>query len=145
MALTHTDVWAQSTTGSIQGTVKDGAGAPVPGANVKAHDATTNLTQTAATGEDGVFVVPQLPPGSYTITVEKIGFRKFTKTGVILSAADRLSAGTFTLDVGEVSEEITVNADAGQLQIQSESANAPRSSPARRFAIWRSTGATCSI
>ena len=120
-ALTHIQVLAQSTTGSIQGTVKDRASAPIPGARVTAHDAATNITQTGTTGEDGVFVVPQLPPGRYTVTVEKAGFRKFTKTGVILSAADRLSAGTFTLEIGEVTEEITVTADAGALQIQSES------------------------
>ena len=78
-ALIHTDVCAQSTAGSIQGTVKDRTGDPIPGASVTAHDAATNITQTAVTGEDGVFVVPQLPPGNYTITVEKAGFKKFSR------------------------------------------------------------------
>src|SRR5262245_23416604 len=112
---------AQSTSGSIGGVVKDRNGAPVAGARITVNDSMTNITQMAESKDDGGFVVPQLPPGSYTITVEKTGFRKFTKTGVVLSAADRLSAGTFMLDIGEVSDEVTVTADAGQLQIQSES------------------------
>jgi hypothetical protein len=112
---------AQSTSGSISGTVKDRTGAPIPGAAVIVTDPATNVRQSAMTKEDGVFVAPQLPPGNYMITVERAGFKKFTKTGVVLSAADRLSAGTFILDIGEVADEITVTADAGELQIQSES------------------------
>lgn len=112
---------AQSTTGSISGAVRDKTGAPIPGAVVNIVDAATSVRQTATTDNDGQFIVPQLPPGNYVITVEKPGFKKLTKTGIALSAADRLNAGSFTLDVGEVAEEVTVTADAGELQLQSES------------------------
>jgi len=56
----------QSTSGSITGTVKDGAGAPVPGANVLVTNPATNLTRKVTTNSAGVFTVTQLPPGNKT-------------------------------------------------------------------------------
>jgi carboxypeptidase family protein/TonB-dependent receptor-like protein len=110
----------QSTSGSITGTVKDGAGAPVPEANVLITNPATNLTRKATTNSAGVFTVPQLPPGNYTVAVEKAGFKKFEKTNIALSAIDLVNAGDFTLDVGAVTDTVTVLADAGQIQIQSQ-------------------------
>ena len=116
-----TVTFGQSTSGSINGTVKDPGGALVPGATVTVTNPATSITQTAVTADDGGFSVPQLPPGNYTITIEKDGFKKLDKTDVILSAADRLNAGDFVLEVGAIGETVTVQADAGQLQIKSES------------------------
>jgi len=113
--------FGQSTTGSISGTVKDSSGAPIPGATVTVTNPENSVSQQAMTEEDGVFVAPQLPPGTYTISVEKAGFKKLEKKEVILSAADRLSAGTFVLEVGAVTETVSIVADAGQLSVQSES------------------------
>ncbi|HEY6402201.1 MAG TPA: carboxypeptidase regulatory-like domain-containing protein, partial [Blastocatellia bacterium] len=110
----------QSTSGSITGTVKDGAGAPVPEANVLITNPATNLTRKATTNSAGVFTVPQLPPGNYTVAVEKAGFKKFEKTNIALSAIDLVNAGDFTLDVGAVTDTVTVSADAAQIQIQSQ-------------------------
>lgn len=111
----------QSTSGSITGTVKDASGAVVPGANIALISRADNSSQQAITNEEGVFIYPQVRPGNYTITVEKEGFQKIEKTNVILSTGDRLSAGEFTLQVGEVSTTVTVSADSGQLQIKTES------------------------
>ena len=110
----------QSTSGSITGTVKDGAGAPVPDANVMVTNPATNLTRKVTTNGAGVFTATQLPPGNYTIAVEKGGFKKFEKTNVILNAIDLVNAGDFTLDVGAVTDTVTVTADAGRMEIQSE-------------------------
>ena len=79
------------------------------------------MSRTAQSGALGSFVFTQLPPGTYTIAVELSGFKKVEKSSVILSVASRVNAGDFVLDVGNVTETITVEADAGRMQIQTES------------------------
>src|SRR5262245_59852873 len=87
----------QVTSGTIFGTVKDQSGAVVPNASVIVNNGATGVSRTVATNESGGFVVPNLPPGTYTITVSAEGFKKAEQTGVILSAADRLGVGDFVL------------------------------------------------
>ena len=79
------------------------------------------MTRTIQTSDQGDFVVPNLPPANYTITVEAPGFKKLDKQDIHLSAADRLNAGIFVLTVGATAEAVTVTADAGELQLQSNS------------------------
>jgi Carboxypeptidase regulatory-like domain/TonB-dependent Receptor Plug Domain len=110
----------QSTSGSITGTVKDSAGAPVPDANVLVTIPATNLKRKVTSNSAGVFIATQLPPGNYTIAVEKAGFKKFEKTNIILNAIDLINAGDFTLDVGAVTDTVTVSAEAARIEIQSE-------------------------
>src|ERR1700682_1481730 len=62
--------------GAVRGTVTDQSGAAVPEAVVTARNINTGLTQSAQTGVDGVYNVPYLPVGDYSITTEKVGFRK---------------------------------------------------------------------
>ena len=107
--------------GSISGTVKDVQGAAVPGATVTLVNPANNVAQTATTNEDGVFIYPQVQPSTYTISVEKAGFKKVEKSNVVLSTGDRLNAGDFVLEIGEVAETVQVTADAAQLQIRTES------------------------
>ncbi|HKQ78812.1 MAG TPA: carboxypeptidase regulatory-like domain-containing protein [Blastocatellia bacterium] len=110
----------QSTSGSITGTVKDGAGAPVPDANVMVTNPATNLTRKVTTNSAGIFTAAQLPPGNYTIAVEKTGFKKLEKTNIMLNAIDLVNAGDFTLDVGAVTDTVTVSAETARIEIQSE-------------------------
>src|SRR5262245_4302052 len=112
--------FAQSA-GSITGTVKDANGSAVAGATVSLVNSAGSVAHTVTTNEDGIFVSPQLPPGAYVIKVEKSGFKKVEKTNVILTTGDKLNAGDFTLSVGEVTEAVQIQADAGQLQIKTES------------------------
>src|SRR5262245_4237848 len=107
--------------GSITGQVKDSSGASVAGASVRIVNPANSVSRTATTDAGGIFVAPQLPPGAYTISVEKQGFKKVEKSNVVLSALDKLNAGDFTLEVGQVSEAVQIQADAGQLQIKTES------------------------
>jgi Carboxypeptidase regulatory-like domain/TonB-dependent Receptor Plug Domain len=111
----------QSTTGAVSGLIKDNNGAVVSDAVITIMNPATNFSRTIRTNSEGVFSAPQLPPGNYTITVEKNGFKKIEKKDVILNAAAFLNAGEFTLEVGQVSETVTVTAAAAQLEIQSES------------------------
>ena len=112
---------AQVTSGTIFGSVKDPSGAYVPNADVTVRSAATGVTRTVTTNAEGGFVVPNLLPGTYTIAVNASGFKKQEKTGVQLSAADRLNAGEIMLTVGGAENTVTVEADAAELQLQSHS------------------------
>jgi hypothetical protein len=116
-----TMVFAQSS-GSITGTVKDSSGAAVPGATVTIANPAQAVSRTTTTNAEGVFVAPQLPPGTYSITVELRGFKKAEKSQVILTTGSKINVGELILVVGDVTETVTVQADIGQLQIQTESA-----------------------
>jgi len=118
--LTATTGLGQSTSGSITGTVKDNNGAPIADATVKIINPATSATRQVSTNHAGVFNAAQLQPGVYTVSVEKSGFKKLEKTGIVLNAIDLVNAGDFTLDVGAVSDTVTVTADAGRIEIQSE-------------------------
>lgn len=111
----------QVTSGSIFGDVKDTTGAVVSGATVTVTSPQIGVTRTITTGESGNFVVPNLPPATYNITVEAAGFKKLDKQDVVLSAADRLNAGDFVLTVGATADTVTVTAESGELQLQSNS------------------------
>src|SRR5579884_2197830 len=111
----------QVTSGTIFGTVKDPSGAIVSGATVTVMNPSNGLTRVVRSTESGDFVLPNLLPGTYNITVEAQGFKKVEKTGIVLSAADKLNAGDFTLPVGANTESVEVTADAGQLQLQTNS------------------------
>jgi carboxypeptidase family protein/TonB-dependent receptor-like protein len=111
----------QSTSGSITGTVKDTAGAPITDAVVVITEPSTRLSRQVKSNNTGVFVAPQLPPGKYNVSVEKNGFKRLEKNEIILNAIDLVNAGDFVLDVGEVTETVTVTADSGRMEIQSES------------------------
>jgi hypothetical protein len=98
------------TRGNISGTVRDKEGV-VPGATVKIVSTDTNLTQTRVTNDRGYYEFPLLQPGDYRIDVEMQGFKKSSRTGVNIALAQSVTAD-FTLEVGQVSEQITVSAEA---------------------------------
>lgn len=106
---------AQTSTSRITGTVTDTAGAVVPGATVTALNEATGIRQTQTTTDAGLYSFASLPVGKYTITVEKTGFKTSKQTGNVLEVNTPLTADA-TLAAGEVSEVITVQAGAEQLQ-----------------------------
>ena len=84
-------------------------------------DPSTGITRTVTSSDAGEFAAPGLYPGTYTIKVEAKGFKVLEASGFVLSAADKLSAGDLVLSVGAASDTVDVTADAGQVQLQSES------------------------
>ena len=118
---TATAVVGQVTSGSINGTVKDTTGGVIPQATVTVASPSTGVTRTVTTNDTGDFVVPNLPPGDYTIRVEAGGFKALEKSDVRLSATDRLNAGVFELELGGTTEVVSVTAGAGELQLQANS------------------------
>ncbi|MBO0801376.1 MAG: carboxypeptidase regulatory-like domain-containing protein, partial [Blastocatellia bacterium] len=113
--------FGQSTSGSITGTVKDSAGAPIVDANVTISDPATKLSRTVRTNSEGTFTAPQLPPGKYSIVAEKEGFKKLEKTNITLSAIELVNAGDFVLEVGALTDTVTVSEESGRIEVQSES------------------------
>ncbi|HVJ05952.1 MAG TPA: TonB-dependent receptor [Candidatus Saccharimonadales bacterium] len=114
-------VFGQVTSGTISGTVKDPSGAVVQGAKIAAKSAAIGVTREVTANATGDFVLPNLPPGTYTITVEAVGFKNLESRGFILSVTDHLNVGTLTLQVGAASSEVTVAAEVGQIQLQADS------------------------
>jgi hypothetical protein len=112
-------VWAQQISGSISGTVRDSQQGSVSNAKVTLTDQAQGSTRDANTGVDGSFVFTPVQPGSYTLTVEAPGFKKFEQKDVKVFANDRVSVGDVVLTVGAVTETVMVEAQAVQIQASS--------------------------
>src|ERR1700730_8526090 len=112
---------AQVTSGTIFGTVKDQSGAFIENATVTVRDAQTGVERSVGSSQNGEFVLPNLPPGTYAIAIKLEGFKGLEKTGLLLSAADHLNAGDFVLTLGAALDQVLVTADAGQMELQSNS------------------------
>jgi hypothetical protein len=106
---------AQSERGTISGSVADPTGAMVPGAKVTITNIATNVATGTATNETGGYVAPNLPPGVYSIRVEKEGFRSALLKEATLNAASSVRAD-ITLEVGTAQQTVEVMAEAIALQ-----------------------------
>jgi hypothetical protein len=99
----------QITTGVIQGTVADEAGAVIPGASVEVKNVDTNLTKTLTTDSDGRFVFLQLPSGRYTLTVTKQGYATLAQENLNLTVGQAINLN-LSLKVSAVQERVTITA-----------------------------------
>jgi hypothetical protein len=106
---------AQTTNGSIEGSVTDPSGGAVAGASVTARNMDTGLTQTTTTTDAGIYSLPNLPPGRYSVTVEAPNLKKYAQEGVTVTTGTAISLN-IPMQLGAVSESVTVTADATQLQ-----------------------------
>jgi hypothetical protein len=103
--------WSQESKGTILGRITDSTGLVVPGATIQVKDIATTLMTQSASNAEGNYVVPFLVPGTYTVTVEKTGFKRFVRDGIILNLNDRLEIN-IPLVLGAVSDTVTVTAEA---------------------------------
>jgi hypothetical protein len=106
---------AQVTTATIYGVVRDPTGAVLPGATITATNQGTNLSRDTVTDERGEFAVLALPTGRYTLKIELPGFKTYTNQGLELGAGQTVRQ-TYSLEVGQVSENITVSESAPLVQ-----------------------------
>jgi Carboxypeptidase regulatory-like domain/TonB dependent receptor len=107
-----------SVNGSLRGRITDIKGAAVAGATVTLTNAGTNIRQTATAGEDGSYIFARVVPGSYSIVAEKTGFKQ-VQHGNLAIAVNEAAVVDMTLEVGSVTEAITVQAGAAIVQSQS--------------------------
>src|SRR6266566_4475620 len=108
---------AQKSTGTITGTVTDPSGAVVPGVSVTLVNDRTGASRTTTTNEQGSFSFPELDAGTFTLTVNKAGFKKLTEKNVELHVAD-VTTLNVTMQVGAASETVTV--EASPVQVNTE-------------------------
>src|SRR5258708_2399666 len=106
---------AQLLQGSITGNVTDSSQAAVVGAKVVATEQTTNFTRDTTTNGAGVYNLPTLPPGSYTITVTAPSFQTSTTTGVRV-APEQVARTNVVLTIGQLTQNVEFSADAIALQ-----------------------------
>ena len=106
---------AQDPRGTILGRVTDPSGAVIPSADVRVTNVATGVVAAAKTNGAGNFVLPYLLSGTYTMTVELTGFRKFVREGVQVRVSDTVEVNP-QLQVGNIAESVEVTAQTPLLQ-----------------------------
>jgi hypothetical protein len=117
VGLVSCSLQAQSTFGSIRGTVQDPSGAIVPRAAVTVHSLDENFDRQGMTNEAGEFIVENLQPGHYSVTIEHEGFAKATVPNAQLDARQDLRI-PITLSVALQATEVVVNAAANLIDTE---------------------------
>jgi len=109
---------AQQYSGSITGTVTDSTGAAIPGATVTVTNTGTAAKVTQKSGGAGDFTFAQLPVGTYQVQVTQGSFKEFVETGVVVHTST-VTQVPVIMQVGAVSQKVTVEANAVQVQTTS--------------------------
>ena len=102
---------AQYTTASLGGTVLDPTGAGMPGAKLTVKNVETGFTETTQSGSTGTYLFSRLPVGNYSLRVEKEGFTTYEQGGITLTV-NQAANQVVTLQVGQMSQRVTVEANA---------------------------------
>lgn len=110
---------AQGLTGQIAGTITDSGGGVMPGATVTLKNVETNLVRETVTGPDGAFVITNLLRGTFDLSVTVQGFKPYEQKGIVLGATERLSLGAIALQIGGLSEVVTVQSETVKVQTTS--------------------------
>ena len=110
--------FGQTFRGSVQGTVTDPTGAAVAGAQVKVFSPGTGLSRSVSTNDQGEYQASELPLGTYSVTIEKEGFRTTTLKQIPVSVGSPARADA-KLATGEVKELVEVNADVALVETTS--------------------------
>jgi hypothetical protein len=115
-----TAAFSQTISSSIGGLVTDSSGAPAPGVNITVKNLGTGAVSTATTDASGTYSVPALLAGVYEVRAVKAGFQKSTATGVRLLSSETARLD-FALKVGNIQQEVTVEAQSPLVQTDSMS------------------------
>jgi hypothetical protein len=118
VALSAATLAAQSPNGVINGLVLDGLGRAIAGAAVLVVNDATGVLYSGQTNAEGIYVIPNLPPGPYRLQVGKVGFKTLIKGDIVLNVQGALAIN-LTLPVGAYSETLTVEGGAKLLDTES--------------------------
>jgi hypothetical protein len=117
LIISGNSVMAQSPNGSISGIVLDPDAKSIPGAEVIILNDLNGAKYVASTNNEGIYAVPNLPPGTYRMQVSKQGFKSIIRPDIILNVEDALSVN-FTLPIGAASVVVTVEGGAPMINTQ---------------------------
>jgi hypothetical protein len=106
-------------TGSITGNVMDASGQGVPNAKITLTSVNTSGVRTAMANEVGVFTLQAVQPDTYNLRIEQKGFKAYSRNAIPISANEHVAVGDITLQVGDVTETISVTAESAQVQTSS--------------------------
>ncbi len=109
-------VLAQDPRGTISGSVTDPSGAPVANARVSAVNTLTNAVFQGVSSAEGVYTIPYLPQGVYSLSVELAGFKRSVRQGIELRISERVTVD-FRLELGAMQETVSVTAEAPLLEL----------------------------
>jgi hypothetical protein len=112
--------FSQESRGTLTGTVTDPQGAVVPGAKVEVKDLGTNGVTTVTTSDRGVYSLPPMNPGAYTVTATAAGFKKAVQNNIEIRVAERRQLD-IALEIGGANESVTITAEAPLLETASAS------------------------
>jgi len=115
LVLTIPILRAQEFRATITGRVLDTTDAVISGVRVEAKNVETNQVSSTTTGPAGNYTIPFLRPGTYAVSVQATGFKKFIREGLVLNVGQTLAVD-MKLEVGAVTEQITVTAEAPLLE-----------------------------
>lgn len=118
VVLCHASLFAQSFTGTIRGTLKDASGAVIPHATVTIVNQQTDRQETTITDLEGRYSSVPLPPGEYRVEAALQGFRGAAQRDVVVQVNSTVVID-FTLQVGELTDQVEVRADATQIETTS--------------------------
>lgn len=120
----------QSDRGTLTGTITDPTGAVVPGAKISLTHQRTGAISTVTTNQDGQYTRPNLPIGTYQLSVEAAGFKKTVREGIGLGVTEVLRVDV-ALELGSAGESVQVTAEIPRLKrivLRSEPASQRRPS-----------------
>lgn len=141
---------AQTTFATITGTVTDSSGAIVPGVTVTVTHATTNIQTATQSNEAGVYTLPQLKEGEYTLRAHHAGFKEFVVKNITLVARDQRRLDV-RLDVGQLAAAVEVSSGATLIETDTARINETRTTyelktlPLNTRGIWAYLSLTPSI
>ena len=113
--LLATAAWGQVSSGSISGEVRDPSAASMRGVALTVRRETTGFSRRAETNDVGAYRVDELPPGKYSVTAERPGFRTLTMKAVAVEVNQQAQLD-MTMEIGEASDAVTVNSQVTPLQ-----------------------------
>src|SRR5262245_26578797 len=117
LTLASASAWAQATTAQIIGIVKDASGAVLPGVEITVTQTATGGKRSTVTNETGNYVLASLPLGPYMLEASLPGFKSYVQSGIVLQVDDSPTINV-VLQIGQVSEQIEVQANAGLVETQ---------------------------
>src|SRR6266849_7542392 len=120
MVMLSQPVWAQSTYGTVTGSITDPSGAAIAGAQVTLTNLGTSEKRSQSTGSDGFYDFVNLIPGRYRIDAEKTGFKRITRAEVVVDVQQTVRI-VLAMQVGDVTQTVEVTGETPLLQPETSS------------------------